>query len=950
MGNKMMHTGQRLLSLILVLVYALGLVPAISLPAQAATSNPQGLISISLVSIGADGQPRTGERVQGSLAVSCVLSKTGDGSLVPERSTPAVDVYISFEDMLTGQKLSEPVYYAIDTDYPRTTPQDDGTAWSNGDGALRLQLFGVYDNDTVIYITANTADGAHYCAASIDFKVLNEAKSGIKYARYGMQVRKIDEHPLGQYDYDEGRARGKANADASYASIGPGGNYTGLDDSSWPTCYVDVETSSLDRLIEDGRILNLAEVQEWLRKYYIPTLDGAMPATVTVSGPAYILMYNGTIDGAKTNEVKANTEYYQPYDNSHPVNRYVSWGEQTRTNDFVSLRNMTMIVPMPQDQGSITIKCYDEDTGKLMRTESVPLESRYTPFTTAESARAALWYDADAPYSRFLAALSAKISGDGPSYLSSLPANQDGLKAALHGLELDPTTYQLVEREIPDRDKLQAIHDAHQATLQAVQGTTPPDQTSLAMEIQRVAFPVPESTPELAGYSLDYGVAYESLIPAASGKAVPILRGTTGMLVSVSQLARDAEIDLYYRRAVGMSYTVQVRVDGKLQPELERTYTEKDGQPLKAGDVIEKKDVDTSAIPSAYTIDKILNAQDGEVDISAKPLVLAAPKTNVVIVDCTGAKDEFPYTVNYYVNGTLDQSVAFDPVPQDTVINKGDVDILPQYSSYTVESIQGTPLTVRDGNGLIRVYLKKPVTDTSISVNAKLYKDASYKTAVTTYHSGYGLFGEFYVQVPQWLYNYIMKGTMPQTTIYTTSMSHPQNGQAHARQKWGDRPTYIVDEYSFTLKWKDGMQKGKISENGVNFNKTYTNANAKALLNTKKCTGNTLCFNLPKNDNSYDHLQKAYIPVNTKEGSKWEVNFSFACKYREIDTSRDYTSKQCNYIKMVGIFPVRAQHTVYGIFVPGPTYVQRSPITASGKVQVTIDGNMYEDDFTGDRK
>jgi hypothetical protein len=137
----------------------------------------------------------------------------------------------------------------------------------------------------VYYITATTDDG-NYAVNSVTVQVAHKASatSSAYYHRLGMQIRGVDDVPIGKYDYisSKGATKNVANTTGIYQtetgtftdSNGQSytlGTYEGLDGKEYPECYFDVKIDSLDSTLTDetGRnsiagISNIKELYNWL--------------------------------------------------------------------------------------------------------------------------------------------------------------------------------------------------------------------------------------------------------------------------------------------------------------------------------------------------------------------------------------------------------------------------------------------------------------------------------------------------------------------------------------------------------------------------------------------------------------------------------------------------------------------------------------------------------------
>ena len=160
------------------------------------------------------------------------------------------------------------------------------------------------------------------------------------------------------------------------------------------------------------------------------------------------------------------------------------------------------------------------------------------------------------------------------------------------------------------------------------------------------------------------------------------------------------------------------------------------------------------------------------------------------------------------------------------------------YPGYHLDHITGTPLTVVDNTGVIRVYYKKDIGDAAASVSAALYKDSSYKQKVTKSKSGYGVYGQFTVDVS----------------------------------------TYVKAETHFTISsvtatWKEGLPIN------IKTNKLGKEAKDVTLVFDEEHSNTAegiYVYNFPENKNSAQKTplnKKAYIPIGWADNSDWTVTF-----------------------------------------------------------------------------
>ena len=397
----------------------------------------------------------------------------------------------------------------------------------------------------------------------------------------------------------------------------------------------------------------------------------------------------------------------------------------------------------------------------------------------------------------------------------------------------------------------------------------------------------------------------------------------------------DPEKNIIIIDCIVPGYTVKVRVNGEIIPDLTRFY------PAKVGDVIKKEDVDTSIVPPELTI----------VGIENVPLTIDPDsEKNVIIIDCKS--DTVFYTIEYYLDGVFAESEMVPATKGDVITNP----VIKGFPGYKLDKIVGTPLTIMDSKGVIKVYYSKVVQPAAASPVAKIFAD-EYITAIPnasrpTEKSGYGVYSLYYIDMSSYLNAYenprwsVPAGCGPQQMSKTVPKYQKTSSQAQI-----DYQDAVV-----TASWIEGTKivggKAQRDENGhrVTVQMEYDAAHS---------TSTVWAFRLPANPASSKNYHKAYIPTNTPDGqNKWGISYTFTlnCNVYSWDTTAYQTS--CAGHLCGGAYPDGKggyvavywyeyhRYTCYSLNEHWTPYT----IKNSAEAYLSIKGNMYEDDFTGDRK
>lgn len=670
MKDNLKSLSRRGISALLALVMVLSLVPVLSPNARAAdgtgtneTAKAQKLISITLTHIFGDG--KDGITSTGSTTARVILR---NGNPVNESSTTSVKVNIEYTDLLTGETMPEDVYFTVSTGSPVKNPSTDknGVKWTGS--SYPIDLYGKYNDGDVIYICACDVNGDYYTYTTIDYVISTETTANTRYARVGMQGRIIDGNPLGWMDY----STGKTPNTSKFANTGKGQKYTSIDGEQRDDCWFDIKTATLDNLTADGQILNLEAVQNWLNEHYVPILRAnnmTIPSAVTISGPAYIVMYNGSPNGAKNNPVYDLLDTYEK-DESNRTNQYASWGPNTK-NEFSRLKMMSMSVPLKQAVDGVVINCYDIDNPSQpffsITRQLDPIKDVITPFPdAAEFMR--LMYGTDgegswySPYSTFV---SSMLTG-GVTYaqLSELIKSYSEHWETLKSFERNIETGEISEKAIENREMLVNLFKKHNDAISRVRtARTMTDfqgsdkqiiDANLAFD---AALPTATEEAKLKDWEFECGVAYDALFSAAENRGIPLLKGEVGSSVPIllNQMFKKGQIDLYYRNNNAAKFKVKVRINGTIDETMTREYPIRfndkgEAQPIPANDpYIEQS---KNLLPPGSTVKKIVQGPD------EKPMPLVPdpkkPDDNVVIIDAEDAG----YTVKIRINDVIDESLS----------------------------------------------------------------------------------------------------------------------------------------------------------------------------------------------------------------------------------------------------------------------------------------------------
>lgn len=420
--------------------------------------------------------------------------------------------------------------------------------------------------------------------------------------------------------------------------------------------------------------------------------------------------------------------------------------------------------------------------------------------------------------------------------------------------------------------------------------------------------------------------------------------------------------------AITTGYYVKIIVDGKIVVPPNELF------PTPPGEKITLENVDASKVPPDAVIDEVQNV----------PMVIdSTPDDNIIVIICHTRPKQCEYTIEYYLDGLFHEATTEDGAYGEVITNppyKG-------YPGYSLNKITGTPLTLVNNTGVIRVYFTRNVEPAVPTLNALLFAD-EYLTQIPsrarpTEKSGYGVYSLVYVDMASYL---------NATTTYTWSVANPSGCTSNktttasvtvpSYQKPG-QPGVKIGPENVTVKatWLEGTKivngKAVLDQNGhsVTVTMEYDAAHS---------TATRWAYRLPKNPSSSKGYAKAYIPVNTPDGQNtWGISYAVSLNYAAPAYTTVARSMYCNQTNAAHERYRTEQRTGYRL-VPvtredgSPSYAvqaytynvwvfdgyynhliryqdliekyENKTMTSNMVAYLSIKGNMYEDDFSGDRK
>lgn len=822
-----------------------------------------------------------------------IMRTTGSEQLIPAESAKDIQIY----GFCRSEKGSISKDYEVRLKY---VSEDKSkltyapvAAKAAGEVQARITIDQNMQKSVVYYIQAQLYDKD--LKRVIDSKMLtvtvqitHKKQNSVGYHRVGMQVYSIDDIPLGPYDYTASQSERVKNTKGIMTSGGTA-LYDAMDGQQYGNCYFDIEYAS-DGLQAGYGITSdsLANAYAFIAKNYMTSgkthLDQSN-GSIKLEGPAYV-----ECQGMGSTK-RYNMAYYNP-NQSTGVNSYADWAWQSRSDDFISYRKQSILIPLKQS-GGITVNYYDIDTGAQISAPTTITTDEFKDFDNSQDAFAEYVSSVAAAYSP---AYQAALKNCGiPLTDTNLVYASDFKKAAATWV-FDKTTNKLVEN--PD-SKVAEIREIITQRENMING----EGTGLMKNSATAPyFGAKKVGPKaISGYMFDCGYGYDALAALGYGSAMFVTGDNyKNATVVVNSKMRSAVVNLYYKAYGPTKYSVKLRINGTINEKYTKTY------PGVVDQVVKESDVDKSIVPDNFIINRVENT----------PLTLVRdPTKNIIIIDVTAPKGA--YKVEYYLDGKLNDTAYVD-ADIGSVITRPP---LKGYDGYWLNKITGTPLTVVDKSGIIRVYYVKNNNKPLATGSVKLFKD-EYRTVLTSSKSGYGAYGLFYVDVSK----------------YVNAISYPKwsvaNGCSGPRNREKTEKTYTNIYVTATATWKEGLPLTNANKNG----KTVT----VKMIKDSRSTSTVWVFRLPNNSGSPKRYAKAYIPINWKNKTNWTVT----CKATIGFTHYYWKTTKAHYNcgKSKGSHP----HS-YDYFPLTEWRVNETATVAASK-SVYVNGNMYQDDFTGSGK
>lgn len=670
---------------------------------------------------------------------------------------------------------------------------------------------------SVIVSHIKTGEIVKRSTISVTSQRLHKRVSNIYYSRCGMQVRVIDDIPFGTYDYSTSQDKKVPNTKGVVKN--PSGTYTGMDGQQYENAYCDIRlendsvgTSVVTANQDDVKNVISKMVQGVLIKDNVAGFNAAK-GYFEAKGPAYVICRGVQKFGEKIYSL----QYYHNYDTgATSPNSYAGWASNTRVKDWEgNLRYLTMIIPLSLT-GTVTVNYYDEDNPTQKIKDSTVLTTKeFQQAISEKNAMNTFIMETSSAFTNEYVDLMGgwKVVINNDNAISDFASYRHAISAT-PSYNKETKKWSMISTDATAKiSEIMGIRNNTLASIMTNKLTAPYVQTAQV------------TVPDIPGYEFDFGYGSDAMTAMTYGSLLFSVDSKTATAMMTAD-SPAATVNLYYKGIGDTSYTVKVRKNG----EIDESYTKK--YDASVGDRIEKEDVDTSYIPKDWTINDIENV----------PLdVVKDPTKNIIIIDCTAPK--YIYTVMYYLDGVFKEKVTLE-AQTGTVITQPP---RKTYPGYHLDHITGTPLTVVDNTGVIRVYYKKDIGNAAASVSAALYKDSSCKQKVTKSKSGYGVYGQFTVDVSSYV---------EAETPFTIS--------------------------SVTATWKEGLPINiKTNKLGKEV-KDVTLVFDKKHSNTDK---GIYVYNFPENKNSAQKNKKAYIPIGWADNSDWTVTFQAKITLYDADSN-----------------------------------------------------------------
>lgn len=302
------------------------------------------------------------------------------------------------------------------------------------------------------------------------------------------------------------------------------------------------------------------------------------------------------------------------------------------------------------------------------------------------------------------------------------------------------------------------------------------------------------------------------------------------------------------------------------------------------------------------------------------------------------------YSVKLRVNGTIDEKYTKTyPGVIDQVIKESDVDKSIVPPDFVINRVENTPLTlVKDPTkNIIIIDVTAPMGAYKVEyyLNGKLKESESHEARIGTVISsppkksypGYtlseikgapltivdrkGVIRVYYIKIVEITSN--SSNVKLFKDAYKTEISTSKSGYGVYGLFYLNVAPYVnsssyrnVRVQSATATWREGLPLTKANKNG----KTVT----KNLVRNAKSTSTVWAYAFPQNTGSNQKLAKAYIPINWANKTYWTVS----CK--AVVTFEHYHGKRIGWV--------------------------HESTTFTGSRSIYVNGNMYQDDFTGSGK
>lgn len=848
-----------------------------------------------------DGQiiDGAGNLVQGKKTGSffAVVMVNASEQILQKESAAKIRFNASYTNPETGNPNTDyKVKIAYTTDPSRKNHPDSDITTGNGSATGDL-IIDQTKAEIVYYVSVivthiKTGEVVKRSTISVTSQRLHKRATSIYYSRCGMQVRVIDDIPFGTYDYSASQNKKVQNTKGVVKN--PSGTYTGMDGQQYENAYCDIRlendsvgTSVVTANPDDIKNVISKMVQGVLIKDNVAGFNAAK-GYFEAKGPAYVIC-RGQPVGEKTYSL----QYYHNYDTgATSPNSYAGWASNTRVKDWEgNLRYLTMIIPLSLT-GTVTVNYYDEDNPTQKIKDSTVLTTK--EFQKAISEKNAM--------NTFIMETSSAFTNEYVNLMGGwkVVINNDNaisdFASYRHAISATPSynketkKWSMISTDATAKiSEIMGIRNSTLASIMTNKLTAPYVQTAQV------------TVPDIAGYEFDFGYGSDAMTAMTFGSLLFSVDSKTATAMMTAD-SPAATVNLYYKGIGDTTYTVKVRKNG----EIDESYTKK--YDTTVGERIEKEDVDTSYIPKDWTINDIENV----------PLdVVKDPTKNLIIIDCTAPV--YLYTVMYYLDGVFKEKAIFEAVKDEIIAGAP----LKNYSGYHIDKVTGTPLTIVDNNGVIRVYYVKDAAAPNASLNTQLFKD-EYRTKITKSKSGYGVYGLFYVDVSR----YVDARSYPSWT-YKKGCG---TGTGSKVVK-----TYKDINVTATATWSEGLPIDPNNEKG---NRKGHSVTVNLVKDNTRSTERVWVFHFPQNSQSATKYPKAYIPIGWANNTNWTVSFQAKMTAQEYHYDNYYVGVTCSHI-------LQPSHTVDTY--PLKEWYEDYSRTFTGSGSIMVNGSMYEDDFTGGR-